>query len=235
MAKPGLIASVLIPLVLLTSGAFAADPEVGTLREQLRSTVLQLRQLQDQQAQAAAAPTTASPGPDQAALQAKLAAAQAQLRTARESAAKVTQLQAALDKAQADNAALTATNQATTTELEKFKAAYSQAADAGQALTTERNQLTVQLVRMTNIATACQAKNTRLIAFAEDLLGAYKKVGFGQVVAAKEPFLGFKRVQLENIAQDREDAVRAEKCDTRADAAPPAKAARTPAAGPSGG
>ncbi len=221
MARTLLIAGLLIPLVLCGGGALAGDSETDQLREQLRATVLQLRQLQDQQA-AAPAPTATPPADD---VTRKLAAAQAQLRAARRDAKRAALLQAALDKAQADNTALTAAGAASAAEIERLKTAYGQSVDAGRTVTGERDRLKSQLAQMTLIAGACQAKNGRLVAFAESLLEAYRKVGIGEVLAAREPVLGLRRVQLENIAQDREDSVRAVTCDPRLDAAPPAKPA----------
>jgi len=215
-------------MALLASGAKAADPEVEQLREQLRSTALQLRQLQDQQAQAPTpTPSAAPPSADEAALKAKLAAAQAQLRAQHGAAAETAALKASLAKAQADNAALTSAAAANSAELQKYKDAYAKADDAGRAVTADRDRLKAELGAMTNVATVCQAKNDQLVAFAESLLASYKKASFGAAMLASEPFLGLKRVQLENIAQDREDAVRAARCDARLDAKGPAK----PAAG----
>jgi len=213
MTRPVLIACLLIPLIVLGGQAAAADPEVEALREQLRATVLQLRELQDQQA--AAAPAAPAASPDVTGLKSKLAAAQG---AARRSAAALAGVQASLTKAQADNAVLTSAAAAQASELEKFRTAYNQSTEAGRDLSAERDRLKAQLALTSNIAVACQAKNTRLIAFAEDLLVAYRKVGFGQVLAAREPVLGLRRVQLENIAQDREDTIRANRCDARRDA-----------------
>ncbi len=229
MTRQALIACVLVPLILFGGRAAAADSEVEALRAQLRSTVLQLRELQDQQA-AAGSPSTAA-SPDAAALQAKLAAAQRELRAARRSAGAAADLQAALTKAQADNAGLTSAAAASAAELDKYKSVYSQAAQAGRDLTAERDRLKAQLTLTGNVAAACQAKNLRLVAFAEDLLAAYGKVGFLQVLTAREPVIGLRRVQLENIAQDREDTIRANRCDARLDAAAPAK---QPSAAPGG-
>jgi hypothetical protein len=223
MGRTLLIACALTPLVLAGVPALAADSEADQLREQLRSTVLQLRQLQDQQAAQAAQP--AAPGPDATAMKAKLDAAQGQLRAARRSAAEAASLKAALAKAQADSVAAATAAQAQSAELDKYKAAYSQAADAGHALAVERDRLKAQLAQTTTIATACQAKNVKLTAFAEGLLADERKIGFGQVLAGREPVLGLRRVQLENIAQDREDQVRADRCDAQLDGRGPAKAA----------
>ena len=224
MARSRLVAAVLVPaiifpLILGASGALA-DPEADQLRQQLRATVLQLRQLQDQMA--AAPPPVAAPPPD-AASKARLTAVQAQLRAARRDAAKAGQLQADLDKLQAENTALTTAQAAGAAQLENIKAAYAQSVDSGRALAGERDRLKADLARMTTIATACQAKNTRLIALTESILDAYRKEKVGDVLFRGEPFLGLARVRLENLAQDREDAVRADRCDPGLDATAPAK------------
>jgi hypothetical protein len=109
--------------------------------------------------------------------------------------------------------------------LEKYKAGFTQSEEAGRGLTAERDGLRAQLGRMTNIATACQAKNEQLTAFGESMLLAYRKLTFQSALAAREPLLGLRRVQLETIAQEREDTVRDNHCDPRLDAAPLAKRA----------
>ncbi len=221
MTRKPIMASVLAGLILLGGAARAADSETDRLREQLRATVLQLRQIQDERT--AAPQTSTTPLPDGTAK--KLAAAQAQLRAARLAAAKASQLQTTLDKAQADNATLSRSLADNAAELEKFKAGFAQAEEAGRGLTAERDVLKAQLGRTTNIATACQAKNERLTAFGESMLVAYRKLTFQSAMVAREPLLGLKRVQLETIAQEREDTVRDNHCDPRLDAAPPAKRA----------
>ena len=223
MGRTLFIACALASSLLLGEPSRAADTEADQLREQLRSTVLQLRQLQDQMAAQSAQPAAA--GPDSTAMKAKLDAAQSQLKAARRGAAEAAGLRAQLAKAQADNAAAASAAQAQAAELEKYKAAYNQAADAGRALTAERDRLKAQLTQTTTIAAACQAKNVKLTAFAERLLADERKVGFVQVLSAREPVLGLRRVQLENIAQDREDQVRAEHCDPQLDVRGPAKTA----------
>jgi hypothetical protein len=224
MARSQFAAAVMLPAVLfpmiLGAGSAVADPEADQLREQLRATVLQLRQLQDQQA---ATPPPAAAAPSDAASKAKLNALQAQLRAARQQAGKASQLQADLDKLHAQNTTLTAAAATSAAELESLKASYAQSVEAGRALTAERERLRADLVKMTSIATACQAKNTRLVAFTESILKAYGKQTVADVMARDEPFLGLARVRLENLAQDREDTVRAERCDPRLDATEPAK------------
>jgi hypothetical protein len=224
MVKSVLIACVMIPLLFASGVAGAADDEADKLREQLRSTVLQLRALQDQQAAAASKPAALAPAASgDANLKAKLSATEAQLKAARRQAEDATALKASLDKSKADYDALSSTNAADQAELAKYKNALAQASDAARTVSAERDRLQAQLASQTMIATVCQAKNERLIAFAEGLIDASNKVTFGQKVMAQEPLLGFTRVRLENLAQEREDTVRGARCDPRLDARPPGK------------
>lgn len=226
------LVGIVAAIALATGTAHAADTgEADKLREQLRSSVLQLRECQDQRAAAKtaaacpAAPSATAPASDTAALKARLSAAQARLRAAQRDAGAAAAMKASLDKAGADYAALKASADASQAELAKFKAAFTQAADTGRAAVAERDQLKAQLATQTTIATACQAKNDRLTTFAEGLLNAYNHVSFGQRLMVKEPFTGFTKVRLENIAQDREDDIRAARCDARIDSRPPKPAA----------
>jgi pyruvate/2-oxoglutarate dehydrogenase complex dihydrolipoamide acyltransferase (E2) component len=225
------IAAVGAILLLLVAAPSRADDasEADKLREQLRATVMQLRELQDQQAAAkpsASPPPPASASPNEAALKARLSAAQARLRAAQHDAAGAAAARADADKAKADLAALQTTAAATQAELDKFKAAFNQAADQGRTVAGERDQLKSQLATETTIAQTCQAKNERLTTFAEDLLNRYDHIMLGEKLIAREPVVGFTRVHLENIAQDREDTIRAAHCDARIDALPPKSAAK---------
>jgi hypothetical protein len=201
----------------MSGGAAAADPEADQLREQLRATVLQLRQLQDQQA--SAPPPTAAPAPD-AAAKAALAGLRARLRAAQARAAKAEQLQTDLDKARMDNAALTAAASAAATELAALKTANTQATDQVRALTTERDSLKARLDVTIKIARVCLAKNDKLTALSRDLIQKLGRVSVAGALAREEPFLGLARVRLENLTQDREDAVRAAHCDPALDGMP---------------
>jgi chromosome segregation ATPase len=220
------VAAVVAVLPLLIAATARADDasEADKLREQLRATVMQLRELQDQQAAAkAASPTPAQStpaGPDTAALKARLAAAQLRLRAVQHDAADAAAARADADRAKADLAMLQTSAAATQAELDKFRAAFNQASDQGRSVAAERDQLKSRLATETTIAQACQAKNERLTTFAEGLLDRYDHITLGEKLMAREPAIGFTRVHLENIAQEREDTIRASHCDPRVDALP---------------
>jgi chromosome segregation ATPase len=213
-----------LPLLLAVTARADESSEADKLREQLRATVMQLRELQDQQAASKAAGSAPAPatlvGPDVAALKARLAAAQARSRAVQHDAADAAAARADADKAKADLTALQTSAAATQAELDKFKAAFNQSADQGRSIAAERDQLKSQLATETTIAQSCQAKNERLTTFAEGLLDRYNHVTLGEKLMAREPAIGFSRVHLENIAQEREDTIRAAHCDPRVDSRP---------------
>ena len=60
---------------------------------------------------------------------------------------------------------------------------------------------------------AARAKNARLYAIAKDILNRYERVGFGDVLASREPFLGLTRVRLQNEAEKLGDQAYAERVD----------------------
>ena len=232
MTRATLTAWVMIPLLLAGGAAGAADAEADKLREQLRATVLQLRELQDQQAAAAASRAGC------AARQPGRRGAQGQARGGSGAAARGPapgRRRAPRSKAAADKAQGRLRCAAGQDGRRSGRAGQVQdglRAGLGRrepSSIAERDQLKAELATQTLVATTCQAKNTRLIAFAEGLIDAIDKITFGQKVAAREPLLGFTRVRLENLAQEREDTVRADRCDPRLDAKPPVAKPATPA------
>jgi chromosome segregation ATPase len=212
-----LLATLLASSTALTfSPALAQDADTETrLRDALRSATTQLRDLQDDQAQ----------------LQAKLAESQKQNEALQQ---QVQQLQqagpkpaaeqpndAAAKAAEADHAnyeqAVAEFNRRLSDQndtiskleatLEKWKGAYDQAANVARAKEAERAKLAAAAQQLNTRATTCETKNDALFKVANEILDRFAKVGFGDVLASREPFIGFKRVELENIVQNYQDKV----------------------------
>ncbi|HSZ74298.1 MAG TPA: hypothetical protein VK779_05715, partial [Rhizomicrobium sp.] len=81
----------------------------------------------------------------------------------------------------------------------------------------------------------CEAKNDKLLAVGKEILDAYSKFSFNDAVFANEPFIGERRVELENLAQDYGDKLYDGKFDPRAVHAPATSTTPAPAnATPSG-
>ncbi len=86
--------------------------------------------------------------------------------------------------------------------------AYAAAAAAADAKTSANARLTAQLAALNTQMNSCTTKNAALFKIGNQILDAYshKDDVFG-VIANREPFIGFKRVQLQNIVQDDQDTL----------------------------
>jgi uncharacterized protein (DUF3084 family) len=197
MRTPVLLAGLAV-LAAVSAASAASQTDDDRLRDQLRSTVTQLRELQDSQATLMAQKAAAEQERD--ALKKKVGSRSAGTAVARRDAAVIAGLRADLAKAQADNAQLAAGAQATGAELAKTKQLLAQATAQGQALAADRDGLKATLA-------TCAAHNAQLYKTGREILDAYARVDLTTVMAKKEPFLGLKRVQLENLAQDYRDAL----------------------------
>lgn len=130
------------------------------------------------------------------------------------------QLRDALNQAQSENAALRQ-------QLQQSQEALKTAQEASR-------QAQVQLAASGSTLQACNAKNVELIKVGYEILDRYKRADLDDVLARKEPFTGLKRVQIQNLAQDYEDQLRAGVYDYRRDKAPkPAKPAKSDVTEPS--
>ena len=78
---------------------------------------------------------------------------------------------------------------------------------------TEDAQQRASSATATTAQPVCQAKNTRLIAVAQDILHLYQTPHFRSLERGNwDAVLGCKRVELENIVQDNEDRILDQRC-----------------------
>ena len=184
----------------------AAQSMEDKLREELRATVTQLHQIQDDQAALQAQKAAAEQERD--ALKAQLATANAQL--------------ARIPKPPGVSPALE-------TEIAKYKDAYAQVSANAQQAQAARDKLQAGLANSQNILNACQAKNIQLLDMGNEILASFESFDFGDALGANEPFIAIRRVELENLAQDFGDRLYDGKFDPHA-VRPPAT--QTPATKP---
>jgi colicin import membrane protein len=174
---------VMVAIVLIGSAARADD---SRLREALRITVGQLHALEDEQAQ-----WKSKEGEYQkqiAALKAQLAAVPAPV--VRKCDDRKLREQFELEK----------------TQLTKQLAqCASEADERAKSAASEKEKLGAQLEQVSSKVSSCEAKNAKLFATGEAILGWLDNVRTG------EPFLNLKRVELENTAQDYDDKLRGER------------------------
>lgn len=174
----------------------AAQDSLGVLQTQLDQTVKQRDALQqkvdeltaktgEQQAAPAASPAIAAPPP-----------------LPSEVVAEINDLREAVKRQQAQIGQLQA-------GLAKWQSAYQEAASVARAKDAESRALS-QTVRQAQSAIGMsRAENTKLAALANEILHMYQTQDFRRIlIGSYEPFLGLKKVELENIVQDYEDKIR---------------------------
>ena len=179
----------LLTLSLAAAGQHAAYADAATeaaLRAALQASTTQIATLEDQVAnlQASQAPNVAM-----------IEALRAQIKAgggASESPA-----------AKAKNAAAL---KALTRQVTTLNAGLGKSQTAYQAEAAENAALKAQLATTNTSLSSCTAKNAQLFAIGNQILDAYShKDDVLGAFANHEPFIGFKRVQLQNIVQDDQD------------------------------
>jgi chromosome segregation ATPase len=179
-------------LVIATAycGEARADAETDRLREALRSATMQSRQLEDQRAASQA--KLAEAEKEKAALKAQVDAAKAEARRLEK------QHREAVDEF---NQRLTERDET----LEKWKAAYEEAANVARAKDAERAKFEGEATAYKASTKSCQAKNVQLISEGKEILNRYKKLTLGGALVATEPLTGVGRVDAQNFVQDYTD------------------------------
>lgn len=189
----------------LAGSAWAQSTE-DKLREALRHTTVDLRALQDQQAQLQAERDAATKQRDL--LQQQLADAQAKLTQAAAVPAvkpadpeELKKLQDLLEDARRQMSALAASNA-------KWQAAYRDAAALAQTREAETRRTAQALQAAQKEDQLSHATNAKLAALAGDILHLYRSQDFrGVLLRSYEPALGLGKVTLDNTVQDYEDRI----------------------------
>lgn len=179
-------------LALVISTAAHADQESDRLREALRSATAQARTAEDQRA----------------AVQAKLTAAEQErdrLRKQNEAyRAQVKEAEQAYRQAVKDfNERIAERDDS----LEKWKAAYGEAASVARTKDAERTRFEGEATTWKASAKACEAKNVRLVKIADDVVKQYERMDPLEKVLDHDPVFGLKRVEHQNAAQDFRDKI----------------------------
>jgi chromosome segregation ATPase len=188
MRKTLLTAAIL--LSPFAAPAAHADAESDRLREALRSLTAQTRSLEDQRASLQA--KVADAERDKAALNSQVAAAKAQIKEVEKMHRE------AVDEF---NQRLEDRNQT----LEKWKAAYEEAATVARAKDAERAKFEGEATAYKASTKSCVAKNGQLMKVGRELLRRYEGVSFGDIAVINEPLVGARRVEVQNILQDYDD------------------------------
>jgi colicin import membrane protein len=238
--KPGRWKSLALGVLLACAGMSAsAQAQQGQsmeerLRAQLRITTSQLQQAQNElaalkaggtaagsSAAPAAAPSASAAEVD--ALKKELAQARAQLRTAQQANARVTE-----DSEQLRTQAQAATERAAG-QVAQFRSAYDELLKLARASEAERQRLASETTLQRTALTQCEAKNTQLYAVGQEILKAYETMDVGSVMASRQPFAAQSRVKFEQIAQQYGDKLYEGRFDARSVTVPAPAPASAPA------
>lgn len=167
-----------------------ADAATETrLREALRATTAQLRTLEDERAK-----WQANEG-----LQKEVESLRKDLAAAKQSQAKGG---AGLNRKLAEQA------EANVKLAESLKQCLATSQEATTALTAkeeERARLAAESTSLSQRLSASEIRNLRMYKVGKSIIDWLNNLGVAAAIGAREPFLGIKRVELENIAQDYED------------------------------
>ena len=186
----------IVAATLMTVSPFGqmalAESETDRLREALRSAIAQTRTLEDQQA----------------ALQARQAESDRERDRLKHEVEATKARTQAVEKAHADavdefNRRLDERNDV----LEKWKAAYEEAANVARDKDTERAKFESESKAFKASSKSCAARNIKLVAVGNDLLGRLEAVELGDILAAHEPLVGYKRVEVQNLLRDYQDKI----------------------------
>jgi chromosome segregation ATPase len=174
----------------LSSLSAHAQSETDRLREALRSATAQTRQLEDQRTALQA--KVADAEREKAAAKVEIDAAKAQVKKIekehREAVEEFNRRLAERDET-----------------LEKWKAAYEEAATVARTKDAERAKFEGQANVYKANAKSCMTKNDKMFKAGNELLHEYKAVTIGDTLVAREPVLGLRRVEIQNQLQDTRD------------------------------
>lgn len=202
--------SIILPLLWLAAGlplsaADGPDPTIK-LREQLRSTMLQLRTAQTENANLQAAQAAADAKVKD--LEVKVAAADA--RTAK-LAKELNDEKAAAERSIASLNNKLADREKRivqyTESLEKWKAGYQKATEVARTKEDERAKLAAEVASLKHTVADRETKNVALFNVSNEILDRFENYALGKALGAREPFIGTTRVKVENLVQDYKDRI----------------------------
>jgi chromosome segregation ATPase len=182
----------IIASAVVLSATAHAQSETDRLREALRTTTGQLRQLEDQRAALQARATAAEQDRDR--LRKQNETLRAQVKEAEQS-----YRQAVKDF----NDRIAERDEA----LEKWKSAYAEAATVARAKDAERTKFESEASALKTSNKACEAKNTQLVKVGNEIVTQYEAMNPFEKILDHEPAFGLKRVDHQNAAQDFRDKI----------------------------
>jgi hypothetical protein len=183
---------------VLTAAGARAQSETDRLREALRGLTAQARALEDQRA---------------VLLAKQVESDRERERLRRENDALKKQIK---ESEQAYRQAVDEFNQRLEERnetLEKWKGAYAEAADVARTKDAERAKFEAEANSFKASSKACAVRNMALVKVSNEILQRYDDVTIGDILVAREPLTGIRRVEIQNMLQDYRDKVLEQKIE----------------------
>jgi chromosome segregation ATPase len=214
-------ALVVLAAVMGTAAADDSNSRSVREREMLRRAQEALRQSQEDNGELARAKTEAEQ---------KLKSAGAELDAARNASRSAqSALKSKLQSAEAAQADLTQQLERAKQQLALLGAQQKDTASRLGARESELKQVQQELQASNAVNTSCEAKNLKLYTYADELVQRYQHKGVWTALSQKEPVFGIKEVGIENVVQEYQEKLAAQKINPTPPTTSPAPAAQTPA------
>jgi uncharacterized coiled-coil protein SlyX len=219
------------PIILLClSASLLADSKVRAadqanspedrLRGMLRSTMLQLRDAQNQVATLQSAQTESEKAKKE--LSDRLDELTKQAAADKDAATKaIADLNA---KVTDQNTLISQMKDA----LDKWKEAYNKAVELANTKEAQRAKFESQAIALQRRVEDDETKNLALYNLGKEVLSRYEKFGLGTAITAREPFVGITKVKLQNLVQDYSDKLLDQTVKPGASVPPAPKASPSP-------
>lgn len=198
-----LLAGCLFSASPLFAQAQQASPAEARLREQLKATMLQLRNAETERATLQAAQTER----DQkiAKLEEQVAALTKQATEDKDAAEK------AAIKLNEELASRTADLAKVSDLLAKSDAAGKKTAELARTREEQRAKLAAQNIQLQRTVADQRTKNAKMFETASEVLSRYEKFGLGTALTAREPFVGITRARLQSLVDEYDDKLSAQR------------------------
>ena len=89
--------------------------------------------------------------------------------------------------------------------LDKWKEAYNKAVEVANTKEAQRAKFESQAIVLQRRVEDDENKNLALYNLGKEVLNRYEKFGLGTAITSREPFVGITKVKLENLVQDYSD------------------------------
>jgi len=201
--------------LFLATSLNAADisPAEAKLREALRNTTLQLRTVQGERDALQAEKTQLEQEKQAATVKAEALAKE----TAAERQATTEKIASFEQKTASQELEIARLNES----LAKWKASQQEAVALAGKKEAERARLAQQAIELQRKVTDQQSRNLAMYKVGREILARYESFGLGTALTAREPFVGTMRVKLENLVQDMQDQLAAQRIKPDAPPKPP--------------